>query len=212
MNNAEKKLDGAEYFLDILRDNLNDPRAFHHSAEALLNNVYAVGAALEDEMGEEGIQRYKKWRAAWRDTLTKEEQLLVDEILRLRGEGVHNAAGISLSISGVRLTSNTLDNPATILVHKEGTFSAFQVSVSPHTKGLFEDESNEPLSPAELLAPGQLNIHTQVSSQGDSTTDLTTLPEWRFKDSKLRQDVLSACAQVFDITTRFLRDFRAGHK
>jgi len=216
MKNAEKKLDGAKYFLDVLADNLKDPRAFHHSAEALLNNVYAVGTALEDEVVDEalneglerrvGRQRYNKRRKAWRETLTKEEQLLVDEILRLRGESVHKAEGISLNPTGVRLTTMPPGGPANITLRKQGASFIYDLSFVATVTGLIEDITSPSLPTDHILAPGSLVVEVE----GDSTSGYA-LPVWRFGDrDQLQEDVVSVCRRVVDLAGNFLQDFRKG--
>ena len=205
MQKAGKQLDGAKFHLHKLQDSLDDSRAFYHHATALLNSVYAAGESLKDEVGE---RRYEKQRNAWGKTLSKEERLLMQEIIySLRGKSVHAAAGISLYPSAVRLTSNTLDNPATI-TFEEGSSSTFQVSIPAGFTGVIGDITGAPPSDADILAQGPI-IHTQVL-EGDSTTDLVARPEqWRFGDSNLFPDAISICSQVVELAGRFLQVFRA---
>ena len=206
MQNAEIQLDAAKFFLDQLQNNLKESRAFYHNTAALLNAVYALGESLEAE----GEQHYNNARKTWRKGLTKEERLLVDEIIGLRGKAVHNAEGISLHPNGVRLTSNSLDKPATITLRKEGAESILQLSIPASITGAFEDTTNVPLSAADLLESGPLVIETLVA-HGDSTSGVNSLPLYRFDGSKLLfPDALSACQQVVGLADRFLQDFRLG--
>jgi len=153
-----------------------------------------------------GERRYQKHRNAWGKTLTKNEQLLVHDIVySLRGKSVHAAQGISLYPSSVRVTANNLDNPATITLGEGGSW---QVSVDHGLTGDFEDLTGTPPLDADILAGGP-TIHTHVSA-GDSTTDLVARPEgWKFNDSKLFEGSISLCSQGVELAGKFLRDFRS---
>ena len=111
-SNAERKLDGAKFFLERLRASDDDPYSVYHFATAVLNAARSVDYALRHEAGTE----YRDWLAQWLNNLESEAREFTKDLIRIRGEDVHGE-GVPLTVI---LDVATIDSNDLIAGHFSG--------------------------------------------------------------------------------------------
>jgi hypothetical protein len=201
--NAERKLDGARFFLELLERTQDEPRAFYHYLGALLSNVKSVDYALRTEDA-----RYIAWRKSWSKQLTSEEQTLVGKMFNLRDRDVHNK-GLPLSVAlAIRVTANVGDATVSIKPRKEGSSANLtELSVGAGMTGMFEDCVNATprVATPEIMRPGGFTADVRGDTRALS---FRVVPRYQFESSTLGNDALDCCRALLALAERLLTDYR----
>ena len=207
--NAERKLDGAIFFLNLLAKSLDEPRAFYHFLTAVLGAVRAIDYTLKNEHCKQHRNPdYETWLDSQLKKLCPSEQRLVEAMFGLRDRDVHND-GLPLSVTfPVEVRTSNIHVSATVKVRKEGDNTDLAaVSVPSALTGTFEDATTAPprVATPSMMAPGRFTADIKTSTE--MPADIRVVPKYKFINSKFKEDAFSQCQSLVTVAERILQEY-----
>ncbi|MCZ6690306.1 MAG: hypothetical protein O7H41_11925 [Planctomycetota bacterium] len=215
--NAERKLDGARFFLERLEEDKEDPRTVYHHLGAFLSCARSVSMALEHEsyqprvpendprgicqLCERPLRRetpFHKWLKEWLAKLSEDERAVAKRLTGYRDRDVHRD-GLPLSVEIDTLLTHSTESMNELL-GEDLDAAGGQVWERP---------------PSQMVAPPFASVHPIEIRQhyAQIDPDLPGKPlmqcTYNFTGSDAMPDVITACRRHLEVATRLLLDYRA---
>jgi hypothetical protein len=193
--NAERKLNGAKFYLKKLEESRDKPQDIYHHLSSILEDLVSVRNSLINEFGED---QWRPWLENWRKNLNPQDRKLADSMVGYRIRDVHGKGlplKITIPILGQAYSGTvTIDLKKGVVLLRATTTSVVEKEITR-----FKDSvSSERMMQSDPLT------HDVYGNGIGKIKEIYT-----FDDIHINHDVIDMCKKAIVTVERLLNDARS---